>query len=1266
MSLTLSDYEEDDVDSFSRWTDELDIRRINQGLEVATRVLKDAPREQRGRKILDNSTVLSLFEVLSCTAFLANADLIRDRFVEPFKLLQSNTRLQVTQYVPGATIFLFHRDDELRTWALHTWRKFPRNLTKEEFDFAVRDQLLRNLEAASVPLTDMDFVHHLWCGVRLIVDKLDPEMITHSLRAIGNVDIFRLALEHLRYNTPLGLRYLLQTIEILLEKAPKDFWDSMGSISPTTFIEQVFNNPQYDYWVKDASPSESYETSALKDMLSWIQPFMASLQSSHQPQVCRFLSFQLMNRLQEMDTVQMYSKIECYHMGLGVLSWTLKSCNEENKVFDTVGRLAAAETLHLTGSYIARILAILTQVNMYEWRATLEEHCLRVIRTALALECKSLRADQEKLQLTKALPHGLDSYAAPKWDALILSLGRGHVALARAALMGTSDLVGLEKIGVKTGEEYSTGKIEFNRRLEQLAQLVRKMLEKINESDLDNLDKLFRAPETAISLVSSLLSPDSSTYEAGVNLIKSISGESARKEAIGYLLRLFFDTTLNSFSWSIRRVAQKRSFASCPRMLKTSTDILDMLCDSQTGLLRTRTLSSVSEIKALENFWERQWEVLKVIYEKTEEWSRQQDQSFMKEFCRDTMEFSERLFDQYSIFASAIESGMLIKSDSDMDRAAGTQSRKDLLKHPARTTEAIVKWLRLRDPYLAETSVNLVTRLLGRLTEWRMTLTEGPCSFLEHVALGDGSSKRTRLTPQHKAELLRALEENLGRPLSILDVDQDHSDSSRSFGNDHHLSVVNGIGNKSRVGTIDLEAWRSKAKVPREVIDITDVDEYGDSDIPDDEILAASRSVERLKRTELSSTLKVRTTDKGQSLVPSAFIKNNFKDKSFAQKQAQQASFREKREKEREAKRKRDAEALARVKKNIPIRGVAEQTLGEGSGLGNLGGVQGKDHAPKGSGMMVSSGSDTDSDNTLDDDLFGGSTKTSKVSDAVKDYQESKLRQAKAAGPTKKTRQIRSAKDMRARLAPDLSPLHRTILGWDFFHRGDFPPNSDRDDYSLVTSTFRTPTDYQNTFEPLLILEAWQGFLKSKEEGNYMNFEINVANRLTVDSFVEVSTTMAISSGKELGISEADIILMSKAKSPATDPDQPHCLARVFKITRKKASMDISYRVNVGNNLVSSMVPNATIYGVKISSITPLEREYGALLGLKYYDLCDEITRAKTSPLLKYSEKQLDPIVANYRLNLAQAKAVKSAIDNDAFTLVQGYSHHCPAVGHDS
>ena len=1249
-----SEYDEDEVEQFGRIFDERDHVRIKRGLSLATVRLKSLPSEEQGRQSLEQPALLAIFEALSCESFLLDLDLLQDHFEEPFKLVQTNTRLQVTHYVPATTTFLFESDPGRCSWAMHAWVKYRVQPTKKDFDFAIREPLTRALALACSPVPDLNFIQRLWCGIRLIVEKLNADLITHSLRAM-DVDVCRLALEHLQFDTA-GLRFLLQTIGKILIKAPADFWDAMGAISPTTFIEQIFNNKQYDRYMIEANNDIQYEYSALKDMLSWIQPFTESLRSSQLPDACRSLTFQLMDRLQS-DRFPEYSRIECYHHGLGVLLSTLSKCNKDKVIFDGVGRIVAAETLKLTGTYIKNILSI-PGLPQSEERQLLTDPCLRVIKSALALECKSLRTDQEALQHKEKLPNGFSSYTPSIWNAVVRYLDRGNVVLAKAALSGISDLTGLEKFITKAEMKHTKEKSEFNVVLGQLTHLVTQMLERINDFDPDDLDKLFRYPGTAIALVASLFSADSNMYEAGINLIKSISGQVTRKEAISHLLLPFFETTLNSFSWSIRRIAQKRTFGSCPRMLKTCDDVLSILCDTQEGLLRVRALSGIAEVEAVEAFWEHQWEGLKVIYEMTEYWSRRGgDAALMKDFCRDTMQFSEHFFDQYSIFSSAVDSAKILKREPGLsfERDEELSARKKLLKNPSQTMEAMVKWLRLRDEYLASTSVNLVTKVLTRLTESKMCLSKGASTFLEQVIT---AQTRTMLTAQQKAELARALELNLDRPIIFGEFDSDASDLSQPQSRSGESSAVvarrksNQIMNqRAKHGIIDLEAWSAKSKTMQEIVEVED-DELEYSGIPDEDILAASTSVELFKKQQAAKAFprKLDNTSTMRQLV----VKGSGQaQRSDLQKQAAQAAFREKREREIQAKKKRDAEALAKAKRNLYERGIAEHVSTEGSVLGSLG-VLGKDHGLKGSGMMVSSGSDTGSEDELDQELFGGSSKSYRLPSTVKDYQVSRLEQITAQGPVRKTRQVRSIKDMRARLTPDLSNLHKTILSWNFSHSGEFPPNSTRDNYSLVSNTFRTAIDYQRTFEPLLVLEAWQSLLKSKEESSSRSFPIKVVNRMTVDSLIELSTTSNLADGKESGIMEADIVLLSKGTIPGSDINQSHCLARVFKITRKKTAMEISYRVTVGNDLVPSMVPKAELHGMKISSITPLEREYGALLGLQYYDLCDEIIKAKASPLLNYTDKQIEPIAANYQLNAAQAKAVRSAIDNDAFTLIQG------------
>lgn len=1224
--------------------------------------LRTLPAEEHNVNALGFPATYALFEALSCGTFLQDEGLLRSSFDDLFRLIQKKKMFRFADYVPATTLFLFDGDEVRRRWASHNWARLPQGPTVDEFEWTVRDPLLHNLRLGATPGVDTSHAERLWYGVKVIVDKLDKDLITHSLRAM-DIDVCRLALEHLQLDTP-GFMNLLQTIRVLVEKSPDDFWDAMGTVSPTTVIEQIFNNPRYERTLIELGHNLDGKESTLGSLLSWIEPFMYSLKTAHRPPACRSLVFQLIDRLQA-DRFTEHVRIECYRQGLGVLKFTLQSFVDDSSTIGSVGRVVLSDTLEVVGGHIKGMMHVMKLPAHHAFSQHLSESCSDIVRNSLALECKSLRADYESLEQRRSLPHGACSYSPLLWDEIVYNLAPGNMTLARATLLGITGLVGLEKVSTKGSQGHLKERNQFNSIYNHLTYAVTQVLERLGDFIPEDIDKLFTRYETADALIASLFSADANAYQAAINLIKNVSAESGRKEAMAHLLRSFFITTLRGLSWSVRRISNDRTFASTPRLLRTCTDVLDILCNMQDGILRSKELSGTAEIILVEKWWENQWRALTVIFEMTEVWNnRGNDKETMMEFCRDTMQFAERLFEQYSIFSAAIDSAAGIKQESGLREPNVGEAGRALLKHPTTTMNAMVKWLRLRDEYLASTSVKLVAMILRRLGEWQMTVNEDAYKFIIGV-VAPKDPIRTMLTPHEKAELSRAVHENQGQSGHSLGNGQGHvqyggkqsmiTTWTKTAGDTHSSGVVEpNVVKGSRA--IDIKARSSKSKTPHEIIEIPDEDEFTDPDIADEDFLSLTPTAQIFESHPLSTSALDRSFPP-KSKPATAKISMAPHAPRVPGSEAERRSFREKREKEKEAKRQRDAQELARLKrKSAPLRGVAEQTAGEGSGLNGLG-VKGKDHAPKGSSMMISSESDTDSEDDFDRELFGGVSKGPRSSDAFKAYQESKaqsLRQAQQQGPLKKSRQIRSAKDMRARLAPDLSSLHKTILSWDFFYEGDFPPSSERDDYSLVSSTFDNPVEYQSTFEPLLILEAWQGFMKAKEEGNFRTFEIKVSNRLTVDSFIEVSTTMSTVDGRELGIGEADIILISKSHSPATDSQQPHCLARVINITRKKNTFEISYRVNVRNDLIPAMVPNAGLFGVKLTSITPLEREYGALVGLKYYDLCDEIIKAKPSPLLGYSQNQIEPIISNYQLNHAQAKALRSAMDNDAFTLIQG------------
>jgi senataxin len=155
---------------------------------------------------------------------------------------------------------------------------------------------------------------------------------------------------------------------------------------------------------------------------------------------------------------------------------------------------------------------------------------------------------------------------------------------------------------------------------------------------------------------------------------------------------------------------------------------------------------------------------------------------------------------------------------------------------------------------------------------------------------------------------------------------------------------------------------------------------------------------------------------------------------------------------------------------------------------------------------------------------------------------------------------------------------------------------------------------------------------------------------------MEVSSTMPISANRELKMSERDIVLLSKSSDPLANPQEPHCLARVNRTTRKKDVLEITFRVSrdVERKLLECIVPNGKMHAVKIADMTTTQREFAALSSLEYYDLCMEVLEAKPSPLQKYSDEKTAQMSAKYKLNRGQAQAVLSTHDNDGFTLIQG------------
>ena len=1178
----IDSYDEENIGEFLQVVDKQCLGRIQKGLDEANEILSKAEPKTRSVRLLPNECTYGFFEALSCDALIRNEELLQRHFDSPFDMVQTKKRLKVQTYLPAMTRFLFSRVERRHKWATESWSTFKRNLLKSEWDWAVRDYITSAMMKVQMYNLDVSLVPLFWGGSRLIVAKMDRELITDSLRALDG-DFYRLMLDHLSLKSE-GFLDLIATMKQLLEKSPVDYWDGMNAVTPSiaTVVEQVFNSPVLNQLLLAAAEENEQSIINLHAAFSWIPPFLDSIKLSNLGPAIRPFAQALLGRFQS-DHYPATSRAYCYREGLKVLDYAFRKMGEGKTMGKFVGQPVVNGMLDMLSTFIQSLVMSLKRFKSNKNHQDMQL-ALSVIEHAFKLEAQSLIIERQLISDKQPSPTETPP-SSPIWKTVLRAIGPESLELATHLLIAGRTLIGLEPLQMMSGVDKVPATVRhFNNRFELLSQSITDVVEKMSEYDPSLLRALFGQQAAASAIISLMFSSVEYTRLSARELLKVISGEEERRGALQHMLSAHYRNIVRGISDSIRQVRIKKAFAPAPDMIRTCSDIIDIICNSQDGILRGQEYDS-GDAAATMNLWENLWDSLTMIFATTEAWSNLgfYDKRMMMDFCRDTMQFADMLFDQCSIFATALKP----PSTDEDESISKTALLKELLVWPAKAMEGLAKWLRLRDEFLSSKSVTLISKLLVRLRRVSIDIDAGALSYMEGVLSGN---VRAKLSKTQQAELQQALEEHLGRTLAKEEEPVKPKQTS-------------------------ISKWMSPGVTPPS----------GDAKAK----LLASMTSGSSKFQERREQMKASATKAAQQKA------------ADDQKSAQQAEFKRKRAQEKERLERERAAAVAKAK---AARGLSTHTAEAGSGLEGLG-VLGKEQAAKGEGLMHSSDESSD-EGDIDEDLFGPRAIKTKTGPKT-----SIINEIKPQMPTKKKRMVRTNKAMLARIAPDLVELHKTILGWNYFYDGDFPPKTNKGDYSGVISTFRTPTDYQNTFERLLKLEAWQGFVKMRDEPLAKPYEIRITSRATVDAFQEVGSTMTHAENKEMFISEGDIILLSQSKPSA---DEPTCLARVFRVKRMPKHVEISYRVVPGNPLHKVLNPKNTLLGTKLQSITSLEREYGALKGLQHYDLCDEIIKAKPSPLLTYKDSQIQPLIANYDVNMAQGKAIKSAIDNDAFTLIQG------------
>lgn len=1224
-----------------------DKARIDLGLGAAEKILREnGPMKTNALAKRDETAVLALYEALCCMPYLSLPD-NRTGFNYVFQEIQKVKRpLRLgSGVIPTMTHFLF-QEDELRSgFAKAAWESIPpESLKPDQFDWAVNEYLASEMEAVAHQATDQARIKRFWKALAVLLPAMSEEFVLHTLRGMQvQPDIYHLAFNHLAIiDDPDVLATLIRTFCALMRKSTKAFWSALSDLSPAILTQHIWACRAFMGLLARSLEPEMLmpEGEGEMPLLSYfVKNLMDSLQPTGRSDACDSILHQLLDTFKASHETTRDAKAVCANASLVALTCTLEGLKDEKLAFSTA-LVYIDITYNIVLKYKDFLIDCVSLKPGDRYNIGLSAKALHVIKLALTLDSETFYNEAEAIKAEQSYNRVVERRSSQLWDAFIDHMQPSKTTgLANVIIIATLHLRGVEKFlpGKKEAVVKDEKKAKFNKQFEATAESIGRLIGRVSGFTPAELNNLCSDTDALGALVGCLVHGEESISLAAVDFMKSLTGEDSRSDALEKMIGWHTELFLRSFSDAVGKKIPEPKFGAymfgpVPNMLRWYQDILEALCNSTTGLLRSREMTK-QEGDAIRYWWRRQWNFLGYFFGQTKAWSEKYvSKKDMEDCCTQAVLHADALLAEDGLIANAISVTTSKGDDPKALNDARAAAMKVVLEHPRVITTQYTQMLQLRDQELLAVFARSVGKLLRRLREFDMALPSKPLQMLKDICIRqpDGRYKtNSNLRPPQKAELLRALGTDLG----------EESDSSSH-------SVLKPVAKTQTRKQGNLDAW-SKA-LPS--ADSPHSPTAASAPISTASSLSRSSAVKAdsapsEKPPSVLSTIKAQSQQpRKPSVLSSAAIKST------------QASMREARQRQQQERIKNNAAARARAEALREAAASGKMVGVEGSGLKGIAGVLDKTHAPAKSETFVGSDEEEEDDGSDGDEEMADLLKDGQ---AGKDASARRLKElrAKQIGPVKKTKIQRSKKDLRARITPPMERLHEAILEWDIFHEGNDPPNG----YSCkeVAKSYMTPVDYRDTFFPLLVNEAWRSFVTSKDESTSKPFDIKIINRVSVDKFMEVTTSIPMPNLKDKDrerLSDGDIILLSTANDPLSDRDAPHCLARVFKTMMKKSIIEVTCRLTSKGNgrFLQALMPGADLRGLRITNMTTVEREYAALESLQYYDLMTEVLEAEPSPVLTFSDERIQSFQDNYQLNKGQASAIINAKENDGFTLVQG------------
>lgn len=1049
----------------------------------------------------------------------------------------TNPTLRASWLLPTFIPFLFGTDVEFHVYTRTTLYRISEEdvSTAENFDpmlCAAMDDVVSQFFSQQRSQQEL---RKFWYSFDVLLSKVDGSVLKVHLAGRDN-DILRHLTSNILKNPTESLPSALRALVSVIKKLGKDTWEVLSPVKPQVLVTAITSNKflkSPEAWLDAPASGPADYPQKLTDVIDWIVPLLQSCDKTCLQKSAQLILPVLMDRVSYFRDKEQEEII--FNVALDIMLLCLRSDPRPKLPFIfQVERLVKQDVKILCYKYAYSILE--ASKRYLDIDTNVCKKAYEIIYYSISLDVIAGNPESTALKNINSYDGEIPPASIPSlWTQLLRSFPHDST-MAIYVLRAICRVTFIARPPPRKPEETSI--VPKGSLSETAINQASQSMRTIGTFDSEMLKPVIKDRPALLSIFLNMFAANEDVNQSASDILCQAFDSDDRLNALQEMLNCDFKLTLKVLAEAFQLVHEVAIFSPCPKLIKVAQDVSQCLFGASNSLLvkRKSDLSQLEESELLE-YWVSIWNLLERTFGKTPKWSASFRSDFMLEFLRDLLDYSGDLVEYFFLVVDAL-------IPPNTDQAAKDKFSNELLQPVIKCLIQMCELLRLKDESLINTCFNIIISVMDLMKQFNIKPSRDLVAIFIKLA-GRARTFENELSSEQKIKLLVA---------------------SGEFTPEDAERV---LGSKSETPTND-EIVQTSVKPSS----------YSSTD---------SHSNAKFKQTSMMDFAK---PDVGPKLPSSLALlqKHGVTQAKFGNEHtvgisAPKSSMMEALRANLKAQKSTGSKPAIAPKDIHPARppGFSEK-FGRAAAVA----AASKKKSPTKSAHTGHSSSDEDSSASEGEDGLFTAKEELKSKHKLRNIEKKSSSFGVSTSRTKIASLSdleREKRNMTARLQVDLDPLYKQVLSWDYHSTSNYPkklfkgvPGTERnttddndDKYTPVPSSFKTVADYNKVFEPLLMLECWQGIVKNKEESTEAPFKIVVASKTLVgNGSYEIRVSVPTSVVQQAKIGDTDLLLLSYFNEPGSllepqmpSKDVPHCFAKVKEVKHSASEQtEMSIRVD--------------------------------------------------------------------------------------------------------